>query len=57
MLRYELMNMFLLSSTMFVYSSIIITVKNNKTNQLQLMTIVIHVESSITQQKEKNKKG
>jgi hypothetical protein len=51
------MNMFLLSSTMFVYSSIIITVKNNKTNQLQLMTIVIHVESSITQQKEKNKKG
>ncbi len=32
-------------------------VKNNKTNQLQLMTIVIHVESSTTQQKEQNQKG
>jgi len=55
MLRYELMNMFLLSSTMFVYSSIIIMVKNNLKNQLRLMTIVIHVESSTTQQKEKKR--
>ncbi len=32
-------------------------VKNNKKNQLRLMTIVIHVESSTTQQKEKKRGG
>jgi hypothetical protein len=56
MLKYEFMNMFLLFSTMFVCSSIIIMVKNNKTNQLHLMTIIIHVENSTTQQQQKKPK-